>query len=523
MCKENSISDENKGAVGDIADLKRSDEKLNESVQEKTENNANELEEKKSEEAKNEESNQKKIKSIEVIEGEREPKEKKLTQSDYSETEEVHLPAIQLPDPQCAYFNEISAFGFSQQGASHVSANVVCQDRSGFKVINDRIVVSAIADGVGSCALSDYGAETAINTALEYLEQYFTVEMKKDNFVFNNPSSMGKVLRDMMAIAYQSVDKKAEELEQLPFSFQSTLTVAIYDGNTLFFAHAGDDGIVAMNRNGTYAMVTQRHKGDEASSVYPLQSLGTWQFGMVSDTVAFVMVTDGVLDAFVRPSVEENRVYYPFIESIFYRELNNLEETEQECRAWFDYMNSDKFREKVTDDISLIGVVNQAAIKEAVKPQFSIDEWNRQSQEYMKKRNERLYPGKEKSAEENKRIDNQSKGKKHDKENLNVPNQNCVSGSTSKGYENKTENDVNNIRKVYNNNKGISNNDEKFNKVKKYVERTFETAYNTGEIAGQKLKKVLTERTEKYQKSALEKRQNNSLNAGTNTTVEEKK
>lgn len=63
-----------------------------------------------------------------------------------------------------------------------------------------------------------------------------------------------------MMCAYEAVRKEAEELEQLEYSFQSTLTLAIYDGSTLFFSHAGDDGIVAILEDGTMDLATVRKK-----------------------------------------------------------------------------------------------------------------------------------------------------------------------------------------------------------------------------------------------------------------------
>ena len=78
------------------------------------------------------------------------------------------LPKTILPEPSYTFFNDISVFCFSQQGESHIKNNIPCQDRSGFKVIGNKIVITAIADGVGSCSLSDYGAEVAINSSIFY-------------------------------------------------------------------------------------------------------------------------------------------------------------------------------------------------------------------------------------------------------------------------------------------------------------------------------------------------------------------
>lgn len=328
--------------------------------------------------------------------------EKSETVSQYEENEETKedgLPPAPLPEAFSAFCNGISVFGFSQRGESHVKTGTPCQDRSGMRILNDRIVLCAVADGVGSCALSDYGAETAVNAALDYLEQKLLVEMKQEDFHFDEPKKMSLYLREMMQFAYNQVEKKAEELEQPPFFFQSTLTVAAYDGTTLYFGHAGDDGIVALTKSGLCEMATNRHKGEEADSVFPLQSRNTWQFGKVDNAAAFALATDGVLDAFVRPEVEERRVYFPFIEPVFYTEQSSSEEAEEVCCDWYEYMKKETYRNIVTDDISLVGVVNQQAVKNSVKPTFSMEEWNRKTAEYAARRRAALYPPEQKKKD----------------------------------------------------------------------------------------------------------------------------
>lgn len=319
---------------------------------------------------------------------------------DNEEKKEEVLPPAPLPDPFSAFCSGISVFGFSQQGESHVKTDTPCQDRSGMRILNDRIVLCAVADGVGSCALSDYGAETAVNAGLDYLEQKLLAEMKQEDFHFDEPKKMSLYLREMMQFAYDQVEKKAEELEQPPYFFQSTLTVAAYDGTTLYFGHAGDDGIVALTRSGLCEMATNRHKGEEAGSVFPLQSKNTWQLGKVDDAVGFVLATDGVLDAFVRPEAEERRVYYPFIEPVFYTEQSSAGEAEEVCRDWYEYMKKETYRNIVTDDISLVGVVNQQAVKSSVKPAFDMEKWNRKTAEYAARRRAALYPPEQKEKKD---------------------------------------------------------------------------------------------------------------------------
>lgn len=306
---------------------------------------------------------------------------------------EVSIPVLDLPKPVADFQGNISAFGFSLQGESHIQKMMPCQDRSHVCFLSDKVVAAAVADGVGSCALSDYGSDTAVRAAIDFLKANLQPKLQDPAFVIDG-KIMGELFRKMMRHAYDQVEARAEAMEQLLYSLQSTLTVAVYDGTNLYYAHAGDDGIVAQTRDGHCEMVTSRHKGEEASSVYPLQNTSTWQYGMVADAVAFVMATDGVLDAFVRGEVEQNRVYYPFVEPAFYTPLSSAEETAAACGDWVTYMQSPRYRDAVTDDLSMVCVVNQAAIKTSVKPAFDLDAWNKKSEEFAARRKAALYPPK---------------------------------------------------------------------------------------------------------------------------------
>ena len=168
-------------------------------------------------------------------------------------------------------------FAVSLQGASHLQNDppVPCQDYSDVCLMEtEKLLVAAIADGVGSCPLSHWGAYTAVTTVLELTQkglkelaggQALILDLQND--------SMKKALKCIMEEAFdgavEAVENCADRAEppQAVFSLQSTLSLAIYDGTTLFHGHVGDDGIVVQTQDGKVFLATQRLKGEEASSV----------------------------------------------------------------------------------------------------------------------------------------------------------------------------------------------------------------------------------------------------------------
>ena len=301
------------------------------------------------------------------------------------------FPALpDVPDvdsPVFDYCDSISFFCYSLQGSSHEKSGMPCQDRCFSKYVKpDGYLIIAIADGVGSCALSDLGAHVAVHTSVDFLAEKLSQLPKKDFTV----EQIGQLLRKMMQITYDAVEKTAEDAQQLLFSLQSTLTVAIYDGKDLYFAHAGDDGIVALNTDGCLQLATVRHKGEEASSVYPLQSRNTWQYGMFKNTAAFVLATDGVLDSFVSTAYENNRIYYPFIQQAFSAKITSAMDTKDICYEMFTQMQEPEFRNAVTDDLTIAVVTNQKQVHTCL-PDFDQNQWDAETKRYQEARYHALY------------------------------------------------------------------------------------------------------------------------------------
>lgn len=284
--------------------------------------------------------------------------------------------------------NRFFYYGGSARGTSHKAQGTPCQDANYARIVTvDKTpwLIAAIADGVGSCILSHIGSAVAVKTAVEYCAAQLTLP---------NPDFLS-IIRGSFYEAQDAVEEKAEEMKQLPFSFCSTLTLAIYDGKTLHFGHAGDDGLVALPQSGKITMVTQRHKGETANSVFPLQAGAEyWQIATVEEPVdGFALATDGVLDSFVCNQHLDNMVNEPFFTDLLFRDIRSEGDLERAMTYMDTLLNSTEYRKRVSDDLTLVIVGNTKAMQGRTPPPFDVAAWNARLEAEAKRIHDALYPG----------------------------------------------------------------------------------------------------------------------------------
>ena len=209
------------------------------------------------------------------------------------------------------------AYGCTLRGTSHLESEMPCQDYSDLCRIRagGRLyLLSAIADGVGSCACSNEGSSAAVQAALDYCARYLPrLNPRNDQTILS-------LLRDSFRYAWRAVERQADETGRPHFNFCTTLTLCVYDGDRGYIGHIGDDGVVALyRRGGRIALATRRDKGDTANSVIPLQAgEKNWHFFATEECAdGFLLATDGVLDSFVTSARYETMVYEPFMTPFF--------------------------------------------------------------------------------------------------------------------------------------------------------------------------------------------------------------
>lgn len=213
----------------------------------------------------------------------------------------------------------IGVAGVTKRGVAHRCYGTRCQDAHMIRRVKqvaiwkdggkrDRLlpgkeyVVAAVADGLGSEAHSDIGANAAVNTAVSTMCELIGTWCATGDSAL--AISMPRFLEQAMIKANNAVVKKAASMELPANEFDATLAIAVYDGEQLFYGSAGDSGVIAKTDAG-FELLTRPSRVGEAGT-YPLYCREKWEISACGHVRGFLFATDGLLELLVPEFNNEN-------------------------------------------------------------------------------------------------------------------------------------------------------------------------------------------------------------------------
>ena len=218
-------------------------------------------------------------------------------------------------------------YGFSLTGKSHVTKKIPCQDSHKIKKMENGWYIAAIADGVGSAKNSQIGSKIAVDTVVSFCEEYMPWDY--------NIISIKSMLRTAYNYAFKQILRESQKTGESIESYDTTLTMVIYDGRHIVYGHSGDGAIIGLNSFGSYVPITKPQKGTDNISVLPLRAGYTqWKIDNYEEELAAVLLmTDGIADAFfpyLLKDVENNinKAYVPL--ASFLADPIGFEKTEKD-------------------------------------------------------------------------------------------------------------------------------------------------------------------------------------------------
>ena len=201
-------------------------------------------------------------------------------------------------------------YGFSLKGKSHVTMGTCCQDNHKIKRLENGWVIAAIADGVGSAKNSQIGSRIAVDTVVSVCEEFMPWDY--------NIISIKSMMRTAYNYAFKQILRESKKSGEPIESYDTTLTMAIYDGRRIIYGHSGDGAIIGLNVFGDYIPITKPQKGVDGVTVIPLRAGYTqWKIDTYEEELASVLLmTDGMFDIFCPYLLRDfstgiNKVYVP--------------------------------------------------------------------------------------------------------------------------------------------------------------------------------------------------------------------
>ena len=233
-------------------------------------------------------------------------------------------------------------------GKSHLKSGLPCQDRLACMVLPHDALLAVIADGAGSAAMGEVGAEIAVNTIIAQLR--CALEKGRSDF--------GALMREAAVQARVAVVSEAIKQGLEPRSFASTLLVlmlvpeggaALQIGDGVMVVSDGGNGWswVFWPQRGEYANTTYFLTDDDAIERIQVEALP----GAISD---IALMSDGLEPLalhYASKTVHDpffNGMFRPLLRSDGADEVFHLSESLQQ------YLSSDQVGSRTDDDVSVI-------------------------------------------------------------------------------------------------------------------------------------------------------------------------
>ncbi len=265
----------------------------------------------------------------------------------------------------------------SAVGTSHLSSNLPCQDFGKYLILDEGAgIAGVVADGAGSAKLSEIGAKSAVETALEFIKTYrltggssdssddiavfksignlFGKQSKKESRTLEEVAE--KFFSDLTKVVIQVLKEKAEELEAELGDLACTLVAFVATPDHVVAMQIGDGFLVVrQDKKQDYELMFEPDKGEyanETTFVTSSSALKEMQVKAVKGNCGFICAsTDGLERLAIR--VSDWMPFPPFFKPLE-EFLTETPDPEQDDEYILSFLNSERLNAKTDDDKTLL-------------------------------------------------------------------------------------------------------------------------------------------------------------------------
>ena len=244
-------------------------------------------------------------------------------------------------------------------GNRHVKDGLPCQDYGGDRVLN-KVLIGAVADGAGSAAYAEVGAQLATTTILDYLEASEQWLQKQQSSWLTLPNEhVEEVAQEFFAKAITHILKKLDQQVQANrYEMQDvacTLIAFVATPHSIAAMQIGDGFIVVRLKDQNYQLMFQPDKGEYANQTTFLTSsdaLNAMKTQVVFGPQSFICAaTDGLESVALRRS--DWTPFSPFFNPLeeFMAETVN---PNQNDGYLVDFLTSERLNQRTDDDKTVL-------------------------------------------------------------------------------------------------------------------------------------------------------------------------
>ena len=249
------------------------------------------------------------------------------------------------------------SYSFSLKGRDHIKYNLPCQDYSAVESVSQSWKIAIVADGVGSCKHAEIASKIAVETVADLIKKQFPHGDADDR-------TYKSILLAAMNGAANAIEKFVEENDMGNDSeYHTTLVVALISRNSVYYGNAGDSGIIALDEDGEYHVLT-RKQNDALGSVYAIPKFRNFEIGKANfSPVAVMCMTDGVFDVVAPETYKDQKfkVNVPFANVFSTFALGIDDDKSEELiskgqKEIEEFLQSERCN-SLTDDLSVAAVI----------------------------------------------------------------------------------------------------------------------------------------------------------------------
>ena len=243
------------------------------------------------------------------------------------------------------------ASSYSSIGVQHQQQEMPCQDYGGYCLVENDIIIGAVADGAGSAKLSNQGAELVVKKTLEYLTSFLDNSQEID---LQNPITFDH--KQLLTTVINSLKKKAKNHNCLLKDFACTLIAFIATPQWIIAIQIGDGFLVIREQEKEdYELVFKPDKGEyanETTFVTSDEAISQMQVEVVKGYYPFICAaTDGLEKVAIR---EKDWLAFPPFFKPLEDYLITTENPEIENSYLIHFLDSERLNARTHDDKTLL-------------------------------------------------------------------------------------------------------------------------------------------------------------------------